>query len=111
MIPSIKTLTIVFGDKAREARQILEMNRAQLVTLPAGAARVNECYHPPSTADIRMECLNALAGTYGVEAFATRHGEIVEYLNAGDTYTTTLVRFRGRYRVTDWGSIAEKHGS
>jgi hypothetical protein len=31
------------------------------------------------------------------------------YLNAGDTYVPTLVRFQGSYRITSWGDIAEKN--
>lgn len=110
-IPSIKTLTPVFGDKASEARKILGMTRSELEALPAGAARVAECYHPPKTYDLRLTCLDALGETYGVEAFHTEHGELVHYLNAGDTYAPTVIRFRESYRVACWGDIAEKHGA
>lgn len=109
-LPSIKTLRVVFGDNAKEARRILEMTRAQLEALPACAARIAECYHKPATSDLRLTALDALAGTHGVEAFETRAGWC-EYLNAGDTYTPTLLRFRGRYRVACWGDIAERHGA
>lgn len=107
-LPSIRTLRAVFGDRAREARAILEMSRAELETLPAGAARVAECYNPPATSDLRMTCLDALAGTHGVEGFETRRNGWCEYLNAGDTYAPTLLRYRGRYRVGCWGGIAER---
>jgi hypothetical protein len=108
-LPSVKTLRDVFGENAKQARKILEMTRRELEALPAGAARVRECYNPPATSDLRLTCLNELAGTHGVEAFETRHGWC-EYLNAGDTYSVTLVRYRGRYRVTTWGDIAERDG-
>ena len=107
-IPSVRTLRAVFGDQARQARAILEMSRAELETLPAGAARVAECYNPPATSDLRMTCLDALAGTHGVGGFETRRNGWCEYLNAGDTYAITLVRYRGRYLVTTWGDIAER---
>lgn len=110
-IPSVKSLSPVFGYNAKQARAILEMSRAELETLPAGAARVLECYHPPKTEDIRLHCLNALAETHGVETIALGNGELVEYLNAGDTYSPTLYRWRGRYHVGDWGSLVERHGS
>lgn len=106
-LPSVRTLRAVFGDNAKHARAILEMSRRELEELPAGAARVQECYNPPATSDLRLTCLDALAGTHGVEAFETRRGWC-EYLNAGDTYSVTLVRYRGRYRVTTWGDIAER---
>ena len=110
-LPSIKTLGAVFGDKAREARAILGMTRAQLEALPAGAARVRECFHPPKTYDLRMSCLDALGASYGVEGFETRHGAVCHYLNTGDAYAPTIVRFNGRYRVASWGDIAERHGA
>jgi ferredoxin-like protein FixX len=115
-LPSIKTLRAVFDDKAPEARRILEMSRAELEALPAGAARVAECYGRPDTVDLRMSCLDALGcGTFGVESFETtkrdwRTGapEVCEYLNTGDTYAPTLINFCGRYRVASWGDIAER---
>jgi len=103
----VKTLREVFGENAKLARRILEMSRRELEELPAGAARVRECYNPPATSDLRLTCLDALAGTHGVESFETRKGWC-EYLNNGDTYAATLVRYRGRYRVTSWGDIAER---
>lgn len=106
-LPSIKTLTLVFGDKARQARAILEMSRAELEKLPAGAARVAECYHPPKTYDLRLTCLDALGESYGVESFELRNGSYCDYLNTGDTYSPTLMRVNGVYRVGCWGDIAE----
>ena len=108
--PSIKTLRSIFGDNAKQAKALLTMNREQLMRTAVGAARVAECYHPPLTQDIRMECLNALGGFYGVECFDTKKG-LCMYLNAGDTYTATLVRFNGAYRVTCWGDIAERYAT
>lgn len=107
-LPSIKTLRAVFGDRAKEARAILEMTRAELETLPAGAKRVAECYHPPKTWDVRMECLNAICdGAFGVESVQVRD-EWLTYLNTGDPYTPTLIYWRGRYRVACWGDIVER---
>lgn len=106
--PSIKSLRILFGENAKQAKALLTMTRAQLERTDVGVARVAECYHPPTTQDIRMECLNALGDFHGVEAFDTPKGECM-YLNAGDTYTPTLVRFGGSYRIACWGDIAEKY--
>lgn len=106
-LPSIKTLSRVF-ENPREARRILEMSRAQLCELPAGAARVAECYHPPKTYDIRMHCLDALEpNLYGLESVESVSGEYAEYLNAGDTYAVTLIYWRGRYRVQCLGGFLE----
>lgn len=108
--PSIKTLATIFGGNAKQAKALLLMTREQLLATPVGAARFAECYHPPKTQDLRMECLNALGEFHGVECFHTDKG-VCMYLNAGDTYTTTLVRFNGAYRVSCWGDIAERHCS
>lgn len=107
-LPSVKTLSQVFGDKAKEARKILEMSRTELSKLPAGEARIRECHNAPSTPDIRMHCLSALAeGYHGLEAAENRDGEWLDYINAGDCYAVTLVRWRGSYRVCTVGDIAE----
>jgi hypothetical protein len=106
--PSIKSLRAIFGENATRAKALLRMNREQLLRTPIGAARVAECYNPPTTQDIRMECLNELGNFYGVECLETKKGECM-YLNAGDTYTPTLVRFNNAYCIACWGDIAEKH--
>ena len=106
--PSVKTLRECFGDKAAEAKRILQMDRTALLELPAGYARWDECYNPPSTADIRLHCLNALGDFHGVESIQTeRTEEYADYLNAGDTYAVTLIRWRGNYRVGTLGDFVE----
>ena len=110
--PSIKTLLTIPGvdaDKAAALKRILTASRRELEEMPAGAARVAECYHAPSTADLRLTCLDAELGTYGVEAFQDDKGQWVEYCNAGDSYALTIIRWRGNYRVGCWGDIAERH--
>lgn len=106
-LPSIKTLSAVFAD-AKQARAILEMNRAQLLALPAGEARARECYNPPKTYDVRMHCLNAIdAGLHGLESMESTGGEYAEYLNTGDSYAPTLIYWRGAYRVQSVGDFVE----
>ena len=107
--PSVSALKSIFGDNAKKAKELLTMRRNQLIQTKVGNARVKECYHPPTTQDIRMTCLNDLGGFHGVEGFSTSKGECL-YLNAGDTYTLTLVRHNGSYKITCWGDIAEKEG-
>lgn len=107
--PSIKSLESAFPGKGKELKTIFRMSREQLESLPAGEKRVRECYNPPDTSDIRLCCLDACAETCGVESFQTKRGEWVEYLNAGETYAPTIIRFRGNYRVECWGDIAERH--
>lgn len=109
--PSISAIESAFPGKGKEAKAIFGMRRSELESLPAGEARVRECYHAPSTSDVRLHCLDALLETFGIEAFQTRNGTLVEYLNNGDTYTPTIVRMNGHYRIASWGDIAETHGS
>jgi hypothetical protein len=106
--PPINSLEAVFPGKGKRAKEILWMSRRELEQLPAGAARVRECYHPPSTRDLRMECLNELLETHGVEAFETEKGWCY-YLNVGDPYVTTVLKFNGHYRLCCWGDIAERY--
>lgn len=109
--PSIEAIEAEFPGKGEAAKAIFRMRRAELETLPAGEARIRECYNPPTTSDIRLHCLDALLGTFGIEAFQTRNGTWVEYLNTGDTYSPTIVRMNGHYRIASWGDIAERYGS
>ncbi len=109
--PSITSIDSAFAGKGKEAKEIFQMGRDELELLPAGNARVKECCHSPSTPDVRLHCLDALLETSGVEAFQTRNGTWVEYLNTGDTYAPTIVRMNGHYRIASWGDIAETHGS
>jgi hypothetical protein len=108
--PGINRLAILFGDKAKQAKRIFKMTHNGLLDTPAGYARFKECYTHPSTEDLRMHVLNALAGGYGIEAFKTKKGDYVEYLNVGDPYTPTLIYFNGNYCIASWGDFAEKYG-
>jgi hypothetical protein len=106
-LPSIKTLSRVFEDP-KHARKILEMTRAQLAELPAGSARIAECYHAPKTYDVRMHCLDAIdPGLYGLESIESESGEYADYLNTGDSYADTLIYWRGRYIVASVGAFVE----
>lgn len=106
-LPSIKTLSRVFED-APAARRIMEMTRAQLAELPAGAQRLRECLNSPKTWDIRLHCLNAIdAGLHGIEAIQSTGREYADYLNSGDTYAPTLIYWRGAYRVQSVGDFIE----
>ena len=60
--------------------------------------------------DDRMERINKVLGTCGVEAIPKgrdeRSPEIV-YCNTGDTYGTTILYVNGRFRIGNWGSFVE----
>lgn len=107
-LPSVKRLKELFDD-AKGARRLLEASREELLTHPANAGWVAQCYHQPWTSELRMNALSKLGGFYGVESFETTQGDTVTYLNAGDTYALTVVRYKGNYTITSWGDLAEKH--
>lgn len=109
MLPSIKTLSKAFPpDVARQARKVLEMSHAELSVHPVGSSRISECYHHPKWYDVRMTILNSVCGTYGVEGFQDSKGNWLTYLNNGDTYTPTILYWKGKYIVSTWGDIVEQ---
>jgi hypothetical protein len=107
--PSTKNLAAIFSDPIT-AKSILKMTRAQLIEHPAGRARVEECMHSPRTYDIRLSVLNDIGGFHGVESIESSRGERADYLNSGDSYTPTLIYWRGSYRVQDVGTLIERAG-
>lgn len=108
-LPSIKTLAHVF-ENPKEARRILELRHAELSAMPAAWDYVHKCLNAPAWYRIRMEVLNALdPGLHGVEGTEINPGEWLTYLNTGETYAATLCYWHGRYIVSSWGDIVEKH--
>ena len=116
--PSIKTLDRAFPGKGKALRLLLDS--ASAVRLhPAAIARDSAAYNPHTIGTLRLEALNAVAETYGVE-YCNRADNPMdrmdwhptfEYLNTGDSYTPTIIRFaNGRYIVADVGSIVERGG-
>lgn len=107
-LPSVKTLSSIFGDSAKEARKVLEYSRRELLeNCEEVALRLNECYHAPKTYDLRLHALNALGEFFGLEGAETADGEWLTYLNAGDTYAGTICYWRGRYYVASLGAMIE----
>jgi len=50
--------------------------------------------------------------TCGLESFRVKVAGVwrwVTYLNAGDTYNTTLLLYRGKIYIGCWGDLAEKY--
>jgi len=106
--PSVKTLAQCF-DNPKQAKSIFKMSRAELIAGP-GADRFEECHNQPKTWDIRLHALNTAGGFHGVESIETTAGEYANYLNSGDTYTPTVIYWRGNYRVQSVGDFVETMG-
>jgi hypothetical protein len=117
--PSIKSLSQIADCDPKLMRRILiAPNLKTLADIRAELAPqfdstdrwVDDCYIEPKYHQIKMHMLDIAAGTYGVEYIPAGHNArspAIEYLNAGDTYTTTLLFVRGCYRVGSWGGIVE----
>lgn len=81
-----------------------------------------EAGHRSHSEAAHLARLDAILGTYGVEGiFQWKAGgsvdvinydpdEVldVQYCNAGDTYALTLLYWRGKLCVGDWGTIVEQ---
>ena len=111
MLPSVKRLEAAFPGKGKELRTLLE--RENTVRLNSAAIEYNRrCYNAPSLSALRMVALDDAAETHGVEAFQDKRGGWIDYLNVGDCYIDTIVRFPdGRYRVACVGDVIERHCS
>lgn len=110
-MPSTKTLEREFPGKGKQLRLLLTSMKACRAT-PAAIALERQCYNAPTPRMIRLAAIDEALEGHGVEHVATgsnAQSEGFDYINMGDCYTCTIVRFNsGRYRVTDIGSIIER---
>lgn len=83
--------------------------------LPRTRVWQRQCYHLPKDEHVVLVALDELLGTHGVEYVGNvdmYDGPPVEYLNVGETCSTTILRSRRGYwyvaSIGDWieGSIA-----
>ena len=80
--PSIKSLAAVFRDPGK-AKRILQNSMRPMSTL------------------------GTFPDVHGVEYTQSTEGEYMSYLNVGETYTPTLIKWRGRFRVQSLGDFVE----
>ena len=110
-LPSVKALKAVFGDKAKEARQLLE-GKIRTTDYSCVNEWVNSCWHNPSYTNRVLYALNYLAGTYRVEhqeEGSNAKSPAFDYLNAGDMYAPTLMLIQGRgFKVMSVGDMIER---
>jgi hypothetical protein len=75
--------------------------------------RLRECYNHPGLTDLKMNVLNSLIEGYGVEAIIHPDdysgSNAVEYVNMGDTYTSTICHDNstGEFTINCWGDFVE----
>ena len=112
-VPSVKTLTEVFGENARKARAYLkgELDPDENENV---AEWIRHCWHEPPWIDKVMEVLNELAETFGVEAIFRESDDswpTFLYLNTGDTYAPTLIFNCEKLTiyVSSWGDVVERN--
>lgn len=74
-------------------------------------------YHKSKLDEAKLSAVDKLIGTCGVEyvRFECKDsddygdGAGFSYCNNGDTYAATLVLYKGRFIVSSWGDMVEKH--
>ena len=117
-----KKLYDTFGDKLKtdkkEFYRKVECIRSFNISckdFPNTSKWISNCYNRPQTNEIRMEALNELLEMHGVECISgneTKCGAMIEYLNAGDPYVSTVIRCRlwvNPYRLAmgGWGDYVK----
>ena len=123
-LPSVKTLMKIDGmdiDWAKLLRKVLECKtRDELADIvDSDLERFSStdkwwrgCWNQPSRLSIKLSMADDIIEGCGVEYSGEvdmRDGPPLEYVNQGDTYAVTLCWFRGRYVVSTWGDIVERH--
>jgi hypothetical protein len=124
-VESLLKISKVTPESAEKIREVLVATTREEVCALSERARAyrHQCYHEPSLGLLKMYAANELIGGYGVEAIDIPEGSfqscrtpdvLIEYVNLGDTYTTTLIRLTRKYggvtyRVQDWGTILERY--
>lgn len=116
--PSLKRLEEAFPGKGKELRALLK-GKTKTRSYQSVKDLVAGCYNPPDYPHRLMTALNEILEGHGVECLWRRgHSPndctnlpLAEYVNMGDTYTTTLIRKveTGTILIACWGDFAESN--
>lgn len=117
MNPSKAKLEQAFPGHGAKLRGILD-GTIDPMTYPAVSAWVARCLNQPRESELIEAALDAELGTYGTESLTGDRWErfycdtVAVYLNAGDTYATTLVFDvpARRWTITSVGDFIESKG-
>ncbi len=109
-----KGLQSEFPNHARSVAYILSIGRDEIMRLWPSLFR--GFFNPPSLGQARMMVIDKVIGGFGVEAVHADDGGLfgqgsvaLEYVNMGDPYVPTILRWRGgRYEVGCWGDAVER---
>ena len=109
--PSIKTLETATMDKSK-AKELRELLKGERKTRDYKSVQQleSQCFNSPDHVYRLMTACNEIMEGFGLEVVSKDGNAVYEYVNLGDTYTTTLIRHipSGRYIVGSWGDIVEK---
>lgn len=116
--PSIKTLQLlgISKESAKLARIVLKAHNIESIELSKALKPIYEIYYnkigkfmynPHNLSELKMQLLNVICDSYGVEGIQDKNGYWLEYLNFGDTYDTTIIYYKNRFFVSSWGDVVE----
>lgn len=113
--PSVQTLQrglAVERDTAKQIRGILDGSRSPLLLSNHAAAYSAQCMGKPADYMLKLVAINEILGLHGVEYIPAGRGKrspAFYYLNTGDSYAVTILRFGpNQYRVGSWGDQVER---
>ena len=108
-IPTVKTLDTVMQGKGKELRLLLTRKRGTR-GYRSVKSLISQCHNPPCYTDRLMTALNEIVEGHGLETIYKDGEPTFEYINMGDTYSTTIMRNiqTGRVFVACWGDIVER---
>jgi hypothetical protein len=107
---------------ATQLLNIVPIDVPDLIQLCTEPLDIEQHCHESFAVSDRLEKIDKLIGTHGVEGiFEWRTGGTVDalnyreedvidiqYCNTGDTYGSTILYWKGKFRIGDWGHIAER---
>ena len=117
--PSVRAIRAAFPYLPRGAATAIkkmmtgDLPEEALNAYPAAAARIQECYHPPTYNDKALHVMDSLLSTFGVAGACVRNAmyDGMSYCDTGDTYATTIVLLslggHDTWHVCSWGSLVE----
>ena len=93
-------------DEAKKVHDILTGGISP-AAFPKTSAWIGQCFHRPKLTELKFSAANEVLNLFGEESFEGPNGVTVRYLNAGESYATTLMLVDGEWDVGCWTDIAE----